>query len=97
MRKIKEILRLYHEMGLGRRQIAESLQVAHSTARDVIRRANGARLSWPIPDSMTWDDVEHLLYPGNTNKPKARPMPKCEWVHRELRSKKSVTLQLPAQ
>ena len=94
MRKIKEILRLYHEMGLSRRQIAKSLQVAHSTFGDVVRRANGVGLSWSIPDSMTWDDVEHLLYPGNTDKPKARPMPEWEQVHRELKRKKSVTLQL---
>jgi len=94
MRKIKEILRLYHEVGLSRRRIAESLQAAHSTVGDVIRRANGVGLGWPIPDTMTWDDVERLLYPGNTNKPKARPMPKWEQIHRELRSQKSVTLQL---
>ncbi len=94
MRKIKEILRLYHEMGLSRRRIAESLQVAHSTVGDVIRRANGVGLGWPIPDTMTWDDVERLLYPGNTNKPKARPMPKWEQIHRELKSQKSVTLKL---
>ena len=73
MRKIKEILRLYHEVGLSRRRIAESLQVAHSTVGDVIRRANGVGLGWPIPDAMTWDDVERLLYPGNTNKPRTRP------------------------
>ena len=63
MRKIKEILRFHHEMGLSRRRIAESLQVAHSTVGDVIRRANGVGLSWPIPDTMTWVDVERLLYP----------------------------------
>ncbi|MDD2201354.1 MAG: IS21 family transposase [Firmicutes bacterium] len=94
MRKIKEILRLYHEVGLSRRRIAESLQAAHSTVGDVIRRANGVGLGWPIPDTMTWDDVERLLYPGNTNKPRTRPMPKWEQIHRELKSKKSVTLQL---
>jgi len=94
MRKIKEILRLHHEMGLSRRRIAESLQVAHSTVGDVITRANGVGLSWPIPDTMTWIDVERLLYPGNTDKPKTRPMPKWEQIHRELKSQKSVTLQL---
>ena len=94
MRKIREILRLYHEMGLSRRQIAESLQIAHSTVGDVLRRAEGAGLGWPIPDNMTWDDVEQLLYPGNTGKPRTRPMPEWEQVHRELKRKKSVTLQL---
>jgi hypothetical protein len=62
-------------MGLSRHQIAESPQIAHNTARDVIRRTNGVGLGWPIPDSMGWDDMEHLLCPGNTNKPKARHMP----------------------
>lgn len=94
MRKIREILRLYHEIGLSRRQIAESLQIAHSTVGDVLRRAEGAGLSWPIPDNMTWDDVEQLLYPGNTGKHGARPMPEWEQVYRELKRKKSVTLQL---
>jgi transposase len=81
-------------MGLSHRQIAESLQVAHSTVGDVIRRANGVGLGWPIPDSMPWNDAEHLFCPGNTNEPKTRPMPKWEQIHRELTSKKSVTLQL---
>ncbi len=94
MRKTKEILRLYHEMGLSRRRIAESLQVAHSTVGDVIRRANGVGLGWPIPDTMTWVDVERLLYPGNTNKPRTRPMPEWEQIHRDLMNQKSVTLQL---
>jgi hypothetical protein len=56
MRKIREILRCYHEMGVSRRQIAEGLQAAHSAVGDVIRRANGAGLGWPIADFMTWDD-----------------------------------------
>ena len=94
MRKIKEILRLYHEMGLSRRQMAKSLQIAHSTVGYVVRRANCARLGWPIPDSMTWDDVEHLLYPGNTDNSRVRPIPDWEKIHRELKRKKSVTLQL---
>jgi transposase len=75
MREIREILRLYHEMGLSRRQIAESLQIAHSTVGDVLRRAEGAGLGWPIPGNMTWEDVEQSLYPGNTGKPRTRPMP----------------------
>jgi len=49
MRKIREILRLYHEMGLSRRQIAESLQIAHSTVGDAAEESRGrwARLAHP--------------------------------------------------
>ena len=92
MRKIKEILGLYNEMGLSHRQIAKSLQIVHSTVGDVVRRANGVGLGWPIPDSMTWDDVEHLLYPGNIDNSKVRPIPDWGQVHRELKCKESVTL-----
>lgn len=35
MRKIRKVLRLYQEIRLSRRQIAESLQLAHSTVGDV--------------------------------------------------------------
>jgi hypothetical protein len=47
MRKIKEILRFHHEMGSSRRQIDESLQIAHSTVGDVIR--GGDYLIDPVP------------------------------------------------
>jgi len=40
-------------------------------------------LGWPIPDSMTWDDVEHLLYPGNANRPKTGPMQTWEQTRDE--------------
>lgn len=39
MRKTKEILRLRYEVGLGNRQIARSLSIAHSTVADILRRA----------------------------------------------------------
>lgn len=48
MRKIREILRLYHEMGLSRRQIAESLQIAHSTVGDVLRTAESSNARNPL-------------------------------------------------
>jgi DNA-binding transcriptional regulator LsrR (DeoR family) len=55
MRKIREVLRLYYEMEMSRRQIAASLQVAHSTVGDLIRRADAAGVGWPIPESMSWE------------------------------------------
>lgn len=51
MRKTSEILRL-KSMGLGVRQIARNLGLAHSTAGDYLRRARGAGLSWPLPEGM---------------------------------------------
>ena len=70
MRKIREILRLYHEMGLSRRKLPKACRLPTARSGDVLRRAEGAGLGWSIPDNMTWDDVEQLLYPGNTGKPR---------------------------
>lgn len=39
MRRIKEILRLKYELGLGQRQIARSCSIGQSTVHDYLRRA----------------------------------------------------------
>jgi hypothetical protein len=56
MRKIKEILRLHHELGLSRREIGRSVSVSPNTVADVIRRAQAAFLgrfprTWAKPPS----------------------------------------------
>ncbi|SFR15921.1 hypothetical protein SAMN05660706_13732 [Desulfoscipio geothermicus DSM 3669] len=87
MRKISEILRL-KSMGLGVRQIARSLGLAHSTVGEYLRRAKAAGLSWPLPEGMDETAVETLLFPGN-NSPgtKGKTEPDFNLVHRELRRK----------
>lgn len=39
MRKIKEVLRLHYELGLGQRQIARCCSISQSTAHDYLKRA----------------------------------------------------------
>lgn len=92
MRKIKEILRLKWEVGLAARQIAHSLSISHSTVLDMLRRAERAGFTWPLPDL---DDatLETRLYPGNPDPARKRPEPDMAYIHRELR-RKGVTLQL---
>jgi transposase len=93
MRKNKEILRLKHELNLSTRQIAESLNISHSTVGDVLRRAGGAGLSWPLPEGLDDATLQAKLYPGNPGPAHGRAEPDLEWVHRELR-RKGVTMQL---
>lgn len=93
MRKNKEILRLKHEAGLSTRQIARSLSLSHSTVGDLLRRAEAAGLSWPLPEGMDDATLQTLLYPGNPQPVRSRPEPDMAWIHRELR-RKGVTLQL---
>ena len=92
MRKIKEILRL-RSLGLGARQIARSISSSHSTVLDLFHRADAAGVSWPLAEELDETELEKKLYPGNTGRPRTRPEPDWEWVHREL-SRKGVTLQL---
>ena len=49
MRKIKDVLRLRHEMGLGQRQIARSCAIAQATVVEYLKRAEAAGIGWPLP------------------------------------------------
>ena len=93
MRKIKEILRLRWDLGLGVRQIARSLSISHSTVSDLLQRAEAAGISWPLPAELDESVLEQKLYPGNSGRRRTRPEPDWNWVYRELKHK-GVTLQL---
>jgi hypothetical protein len=54
MRRIKEVLRLKYELGLGQRQIARSCSIGQATVNDYLRRAEAAGLRWPLTEA--WDD-----------------------------------------
>ena len=63
MRKIKEVLRLRHELGLHQEQIARSCSIGQSTVHRYLERAEAAQLVWPLAED--WDDatIEQLLFP----------------------------------
>jgi DNA-binding transcriptional regulator LsrR (DeoR family) len=65
MWKIKEILRLKFELGLGNRQIARSCSINHSTVADYLRRAVAASLNrWPLPPEVDEAELERRLFPA---------------------------------
>ncbi len=94
MRKLKEVLRLYHEVGLGQRAIARSLAISQSTVHLYLGRWKAAALSWPLPEG--WDDqrLEAALFPAD--KPVVRCLAEPDFAHvqQELQSHRDVTLQL---
>ena len=93
MRKIRDVLRL-HAGGLSRRQIAVSLNIGRTSARDYISRASRVGLGWPLPDDLTEGDLEALLFPSPVAvSPLLRPPPDWPVLHRELR-RPGVTLSL---
>ena len=71
MRRIKEVLRLKFELGLGQRQIARSCSLGQATVNDYLRRAAAAGLQWPLTEE--WDDnrIEREMF-GTRHQPSNR-------------------------
>lgn len=95
MRKTREILRLHFESQLSPRQIAAICGVGKGTVQRYVGRFEGSGLSWPLPADL--DDVQlewRLFPPPPVTSPEQRPLPDCAAMHRELKSRRNVTLQL---
>ena len=94
MRKIREVLRLRYEVGLGIHQIAASCSVGHTAVAGYLERAEAAGLRWPLPEGMDDGRLERLLFPPPPLIPSnERFVPAWADVHTELR-RKGVTLAL---
>jgi transposase len=94
MRKIREVLRLKWQKGCRNKQIATSCNIARSTVREYLRRAQEAGLSWPLDPELNESVLEDMLFPvKEAGSAPERQIPSMEYLFRELK-KKSVTLQL---
>ena len=62
MRKIKEVLRLKYEVGLGQRQIARGCSIGLGTVNDYLARAERAGIRWPLPEGWEEPEVEAALF-----------------------------------
>lgn len=92
MRKTREILRLYHELKLGKKQIAKICSVSPSTVVEYVRKAEAAGLRWPVPEDLDDTAVEALLFQAEP-KTSDRPLPVMAELRKELQIK-GVTLML---
>ena len=94
MRKIKELLRLKFECDLSTRQISTSLAIAVGSVHDYLARVRVAGLKWPLPENLSEQELEALLFPAPV--PVAadcRPIPDWGKVDIEVK-RKGVTLRL---
>ena len=96
MRKIKEVLRLHFELGLGQRQIARCCSIGQSTVHDYLRRAEAAGLEWPLPPECDDGQIEERLFGPRRVAPErySKAAPDFAAVHEQLTKHKHVTLQL---
>jgi hypothetical protein len=89
MRKINEVLRLRFELGFGYRQIARSCLIGVGTVHEYLKRAEAAGLKWPLPDGMTENKLDELLF-GR----REAAAPDFAALHEQLRTHAHLTLQL---
>jgi transposase len=95
MRHTREILRLHFESHLAPRQIAKICNVGKSTVQRYLERLKAAGLSWPLPAELDDAMLERRLFPPPpAASPEQRCLPDCAAIHKELKSRKNVTLQL---
>ena len=96
MRKLKEVLRLRYELGLGQRQIARSCSIGRGTVYEYLKRAQEAGVTWPLPEG--WDDrqLEAALFGGTPRRvyESRKPAPDFAQLHEELQRHPHLTLQL---
>jgi transposase len=95
MRKIREILRLKYYCNRSIREISQSCGMGRGTVGDYLHRAKAAGLSWPLPDELSDTCLEQQLFPSTASRTiLSRFTPDFHEVHKELQSRKNVTLNL---
>lgn len=94
MRKIREVMRLRHSVGASAREIALSVGVARSTVAEYFYRSDVAGLRWPLPEEISDEDLERLLFPPVPGEDEpVRPLPSWPEIQKQL-TRKGVTLLL---
>src|SRR5882724_6469612 len=94
MRKIREVLRLTHELGLSVRQVREATGVGKTAVSEYVRRAKVVGITWPIPPEIGDTALEGLLFtPAGFHEGLTRPLPDWTKVHEELK-RRGVTLMI---
>src|SRR5918996_3730200 len=94
MRKIKEVLRLKYEAGLGHRQIARSCSLGLATVHDYLHRAEAAGLKWPLPEGWDDDRLESTLFGRSHKAEPQKSLPDFASIHEQLQQHSHLTQQL---
>jgi transposase len=93
MRKVRDVLRLRHTLGMSFRQISEATGVGKTVVGEYVRRAGVIGVTWPVPEEIDDAELERRLFPPPGEM--ALPRPAIDWrkVHAEMK-RPSVTLVL---
>jgi len=96
MRKIKEVLRLRFELGLGQREIARACSISQGAVHSYLKKAAAAGVCWPLPEG--WDEprVEQALFRDQRpiERYRERALPDFATLHQQLQQHRHLTRQL---
>jgi len=93
MRKVREVLRLKHTLGMSLRQISEATGVGKTVVGEYVRRAGVIGISWPVPEAIDDAELERRLFPAPGETALLRPAIDWRKIHAEMK-RPSVTLVL---
>ncbi len=95
MRKTREVLRL-SALGLNQNQIARSCSIVQSTVHKYLKLAQAANLSWPLPEDVSDERLDELLFGQRPAPPSRRQHPEPDFaaIHKELETHRDLTLEL---
>jgi transposase len=62
MRKVREVLRLKHELGLSYRAISDATGIGKTAAAEYVHRAAVIGITWPVPEAVGDADLERRLF-----------------------------------
>src|SRR5580700_3639696 len=94
MRKIREVLRLTHELGLSVRQVREATGVGKTAVCEYVSRAKVTGITWPIPPEISDAELERRLFtPAGFHEGSTKRLPDWTKVHEELK-RRGVTLMI---
>ena len=92
MRRLRELLRLKHDVGLSHRAIAQACALGLGTVTTYLQRATAAGLTWPLPDDLDDGTLEARVF-ARPAAARVRVVPEWGPLHQELK-KPGVTLAL---
>jgi transposase len=86
MRKIREVLRLTHELGLSVRQVSKATGVGKTAVGEFVARAKVIGITWPVPPEISDAELERRLFtPAGFHDGPTRTVPDWAKVHQELK------------
>jgi hypothetical protein len=63
MRKVRDVLRLKHTLGMSFRQISEATGVGKTVVGEYLRRAGVIGITWPVPEDIDDAELDRRLFP----------------------------------